>query len=116
MPFNALRSCLFAIVLVVLTACSNGGGSSDDGSNNNANGSNGGSNAQPGLQLNDGDVLGGGSSVIRIPADDSGNIVRVGSSIVRQGRVAQRLNRCELCSVLMLVLTRHLSLRLTPFS
>ena len=52
-----------AVVLALVTACGGSGGGSSDGSDR-------GSNSLPSLQLNDGDVLGGGSTVVRIPAGD----------------------------------------------
>ncbi len=77
MPVTLFRISVL-ILAAVVSACSNGGGSSDNGNNQSAN-------TEPTLQLNDGDVLGGTNSVIRIPAGDDTGIVRVGSTIVRQG-------------------------------
>lgn len=89
MPQVHLRTpALILSVLLAATACSNGGDSGTGGS-----GSGRGSNSLPDLQLNDGDVLGGGSSVVRIPAADDTGIVRVGSTIVRQGRLPECAGR-----------------------
>lgn len=83
MSSNLLKTCLLLAAASVLGACSSGGGSSDSGSNDRD------SNSLPNLQLDDGDVLGGGSSVVRIPAGDDTGIVRVGSEIVRQGNLPE---------------------------
>jgi len=85
MPPYLLKTCAFiAIVLAVTTACSSGGGSGGS-----AGDSDRGSNTLPSLQLSDGDVLGGGSAVVRIPAGDDTGIARVGSTIVRQGNLQE---------------------------
>ncbi len=70
--------------VTVLSACSSGGG----GGSNDGNAGRG-NNTPPSLQLNDGDVLGGSNSVIRIPAGDDTGIARVGSTIVRQGNLPE---------------------------
>ena len=76
-------SIVAAVMLAVTSACSNGGsGGSSDGADR-------GSNTLPSLQLDDGDVIGGGSSVVRIPAGDDTGIARVGSTVVRQGRLPE---------------------------
>jgi len=78
---NVLKiSMLSAVVLAVSTAC--GGGGSSDSADREVN-------ALPSLQLSDGDVLGAGSSVVRIPAADDTGIARVGSTIVRQGSLQE---------------------------
>ena len=66
---------LFATL--ILTACGGGGsgGSSSDSRE---------TNLEPSLQLSDGEVLGAGSAVIRIPASDDTGIVSVSSQIIRQ--------------------------------
>jgi len=85
MPPYLLKTCAFiAVVLAVTTACSSGGGSGGS-----AGDSDRGSNTLPSLQLSDGDVLGGGSAVVRIPAGDDTGIARVGSTIVRQGNLQE---------------------------
>ena len=82
-PYVCKSSVFIAAVLALTTACGGGGsGGSSDGSDR-------GSNTLPSLQLNDGDVLGGGSSVVRIPAGDDTGIARVGSTIVRQGNLQE---------------------------
>jgi len=82
-PYVCKSSVFVAVVLALTTACGGGGsGGSSDGSDR-------GSNTLPSLQLNDGDVLGGGSSVVRIPAGDDTGIARVGSTIVRQGNLQE---------------------------
>ncbi len=69
----------FAIATVfTLAACSNGDGT---GSRD--------SNTGPAIQLDDGEVLGAGSSVIRIPAGDDTGIARVGNTILRQGNLSE---------------------------
>ncbi len=78
-PIQLKISVVIAAIFAV-TGCSNGSGDSSSGR---------GSNSQPSLQLSDGDVLGGGSSVIRIPAGDDTGIARVGNTIVRQGRLQE---------------------------
>ncbi len=83
MSLILLRAGILLAAATVLAACSNGGGASDDDSADRN------SNTLPNLQLNDGDVLGGDSSIIRIPAGDDTGIVRVSNNIVRQGSLPE---------------------------
>ncbi len=66
----------FAFVLVT-TACSNGSG---DGGQRT-------SNTLPSIQLDDGEVLGNGSSIVRIPATDDTGITSVSATLLRQGKL-----------------------------
>ncbi len=75
-----LKASVAIAAVLAIAGCSNGGGDASSGR---------GSNSQPNLQLNDGDVLGGGSSVIRIPAGDDTGIARVANTIVRQGNLQE---------------------------
>ncbi len=88
-----IRNCIASAIVLALSACGGGGDSDSSGVNGAGSGSGanstGGSAASAGLQLSDGDVLGGGNSVVRIDVDDDSNIVRVDSSIRRQGRLEQ---------------------------
>ena len=89
---NLLKAMLAVGLLAFVVACggSSGGGNggsgivNGDGSSSGANG-----NSSASLELNDGDVLGGGTSIVRIPASDDTGIVRVNSSIVRQGNLPE---------------------------
>lgn len=73
-PYFALLS------FVVFTGCSNGSGDSQRTEN-----------TLPTIQLDDGQVLGNGNSIVRIPASDDTGIVSVSSSLLRQGK----LDVCE---------------------
>ena len=83
MSLNFFRTGALLAVVAGLLGCGGGGGSSDDNSGGRD------SNSEASLQLNDGDVLGGSGSVIRIPASDDTGIVRVSSGIVRQGNLSE---------------------------
>lgn len=79
---SGLKVGMLIIAVLLLSACG-GGGSSGNPTDNRE------SNSLPGLQFDDGDVLGGGNTVIRIPASDDTGIVRVGNSIIRQGNLSE---------------------------
>lgn len=72
-----LRLSVAGLLLVTLAGCSNGGGDSQRTDN-----------TLPSIQLNDGDVLANGSSVVRIPATDDTGIASVTATLLRQGKLS----------------------------
>ena len=71
------RAVTVVTIALVAAACSNGG--SGDGQRSG--------NSLPSIQLNDGEVLGNGSSVVRIPANDDTGIASVSATLLRQGKL-----------------------------
>lgn len=78
-PRRACRPVLvMGLLLVLLSACSNGSGTSERGEN-----------TLPNLQLSDGDVVSGGSSIVRISASDDTGITSVTTRLLRQGNLEE---------------------------
>ena len=73
------KSLFFGCCVFALVGCSNGGSGSDDRDENTL----------PSIQLNDGDVLSNGNSVIRIPASDDTGIATVSARLLRQGQLEE---------------------------
>jgi len=92
-PNPLIRAMLAAGLSVFVAACGGSSGGGGDGSGGGDNGSSSGSgdgfNSSASLQLNDGDVLGGGTTIVRIPANDDTGIVRVNNTVVRQGSLPE---------------------------
>lgn len=73
------KSLVLLCCAAALAGCSNGGSDSSQR----------GENTLPSIQLNDGDVLSNGNSVIRIPASDDTGIATVSARILRQGQLEE---------------------------
>ena len=65
------------VIAIAASACSNGSG---DGGQRTGN-------TLPSIQLDDGEVLGNGSSIVRIPASDDTGIASVSATLLRQGKL-----------------------------
>ena len=74
-----LPNVVLLLAVVALTACSNGGSNTENRTENTL----------PSFQLSDGDVLGNGNNVVRIPASDDTGIASVNAQLVRQGRLEE---------------------------
>ncbi len=72
-----VRVCSVLMFALAAVACSNGGSGDNQRSGNSL----------PSIQLNDGEVLGNGSSVVRIPATDDTGIASVSATLLRQGKL-----------------------------
>ena len=79
---NAARLSLIVFFAGAVVAC--GGGSGGSGGSGSTNG-----NAQPTLQLSDGQVIDAGSGVIRIPVGDDSSVANVTTSLLRQGALPE---------------------------
>lgn len=77
--FLDIKSLLLFCCVLAIAGCSNGGSESTQR----------GENTLPSVQLNDGDVLSNGNSVIRIPASDDTGIATVTAQILRQGKLEE---------------------------
>ena len=77
---SAVRLLLIVFFTSALIACGGGGGSGSGSGGGSTSG-----NSQPTLQLSDGQVIDGGSGVIRIPAGDDSSVANVTANLLRQG-------------------------------